>query len=164
MAQDRFLHRKKRKKQQAPVCLHFFGVARLSSLRPHATSRMGFRASIPPHGARGGSIEVGTGTFPKAWTEVVPLTMWGPQDSLHLVYNYNFARIHGSYDHICMLDGVMNQFMTRGAHIVKGMGFTQCLKKPVQCSNFGTKIKTTSTSIMPQSRLGATWFHSGELK
>lgn len=36
----------------APVCLHFFGVARLSSLRPHATSRMGFRASIPPQDER----------------------------------------------------------------------------------------------------------------
>lgn len=54
--------------------------------------------------------------------------------------------------------------------LVKGMGFTKCLKQPmwrnpttkstslaVQSSNLETKIKT-STVVMPQSKLGATWF------
>ena len=31
-----------------PVTLHFFGKARLSSFRPHETSKIGFKASIPP--------------------------------------------------------------------------------------------------------------------
>ena len=26
-------------------------------------------------------------------------TMWGPQDSVQLVYNYNFTRVYGSYNH-----------------------------------------------------------------